>query len=71
MSQHTGEMQGKGISPKEPFQGQLPRLPQQTQPRGAALASPELGLQLNPCPDSQIRNDLSWSQACPEAQAKP
>lgn len=68
---------GQRDQPQEPFQGvfvqgSCPGFPSRHQPRGAALAPPGLGLQPNPCPGaSWIRNDLSCSQACPEAQAKP
>lgn len=74
VSPHTGVMKDKGVSPREPFHesfspGQLPQLPQQTSgQRSSPLALPGL----NPCSDaSWIRKDLSCSQACPEAQAKP
>lgn len=65
--------QPQGALPGRLFvQGSCSGFPSRHQPRGAALASPRLRLQLNPCPDaSWIRNDLSWSQACPEAQPKP
>lgn len=72
-----GRCRTKGSAPRSPsreafVQGSCSGFPSRHQPRGAALASPRLRLQLNPCPDaSWIRNDLSWSQACPEAQPKP